>query len=78
MRGEIAITVAALALAACGKQGELMRRPPPGQAAAIDPTKPLPSTLLQVPTQYEPARADDPLRKSEQRRNDPFNLPPQR
>ena len=41
----------ALLLAGCGKQGELMRRPPPGQAAAIDPTKPLPSQLLAPPTQ---------------------------
>ena len=72
------LVLLALLLAGCGKQGELMRRPPPGQAAAIDPTKPLPSQLLAPPTQFQPTRADDPLHKSEERRDDRFNLPPQR
>ena len=73
MRRTIAL---ALLVAACGKQGELMRKPPPGEAAKVDPTKPLPSKLLEIPTQAEPTRIDDPLRKSEQRRDDRFNLPP--
>ncbi len=74
-----AVSLVALALlAACGKQGELMRKPPPGQQAAVDATKPPPSTLLEIPTQAEPSRVDDPLRRSEERRDDRFNLPPQR
>lgn len=63
-------------LAACGKQGELMPKPPPGQTAKVDPAKPLPSTLLVRPTQAEPARVDDPLSRSQDRRDDRFNLPP--
>jgi len=66
-----------LLLAACGKQGELMRRPPPGQTAKIDPTKPLPSILLVRPASAAPARIDDPLSRSQERRDDRFNLPPQ-
>jgi hypothetical protein len=65
-----------LLLAACGKQGELMPKAPPGQTAKVDPTKPLPSSLLVRPTQDEPARIDDPLSRSQERRDDRFNLPP--
>jgi len=77
MRRAVALA-AMLLLAACGKQGELMPKPPPGEKAHIDPTRPLPSTLLVVPTQAEPTRVDDPLLKSEERRDDHFDLPPQR
>lgn len=73
-----AILLAAFALAACGKQGELMPKPPPGETARNDPAKPLPSKRLIVPTQAKPTRVDDPLLKSEDRREDRFNLPPQR
>ena len=68
--------VAALALlAACGKQGELMPKPPPGETPR-PVAGPSPSERLIVPTQAQPDRADDPLRKSEARRDDPFALPP--
>ncbi len=77
MRTAVALA-AVILLAACGKQGELMPKPPPGETAKVDPTKPLPSKLLLVPTQDKPTRVDDPLLKSEERRDDRFNLPPQR
>lgn len=72
------LTLAALVLVAgCGKQGELMRPVPAGTAAlAPDPSQPLPSQLLVLPTQAEPARVDDPLKKSEERQDDRFALPP--
>ncbi|MBV8971649.1 MAG: hypothetical protein JO290_05095 [Sphingomonadaceae bacterium] len=71
-----AALVLAVVLAACGKQGELMPKAPPGEAAKPLPGPP-PSQRLIVPTQDQPARADDPLRRSEERRDDRFNLPPQ-
>ena len=64
-------------LAACGKQGELMRKAPPGETPKLDPSQPLPSVLLKPPPEAQPSRADDPLRRSEDRRDDPFSLPPQ-
>lgn len=73
----MAVLAVLIALAACGKQGELIPKPPPGQPAKVDPTKPLPSVLLKIPTQAEPGRVDDPLQKSQERRDDRFNLPPQ-
>ena len=65
-------------LAACGKQGELMHPTPPGTAPQKKPpaSEPLPSKLLKLPTQAAPARIDDPLTKSQDRRDDRFNLPP--
>ncbi len=73
-----ALVLAALvALAACGKQGELMPKPPPGEAPRPAPG-PSPTQRLIVPPQDQPARVDDPLRRSEQRQDDRFNLPPQR
>lgn len=75
------VSLAALALillvTACGKQGALMRPPPPGEMPHVDPIRPLPSKLLEIPTQAEPARVDDPLSKSQERREDRFDLPPQ-
>lgn len=73
------VLLLAVLLAACGKQGELMRKPPPGQAVAtVDPGKPTPTKRLVVTTQDKPTRADDPLIRSQERRDDRFNLPPQR
>ena len=66
----------ALLLAACGKQGELSRPLPAGtKPVPVDASK-LPSKLLDRPTQAVPARIDDPLKKSEERQDDRFNLPP--
>ena len=72
------VPIVAVALAACGKQGELMPKAPPGQAAApVDSTQPTPTQRLVVTTQEKPTRADDPLIRSQERRDDRFNLPPQ-
>ncbi len=73
MRRAVAL---ALLVAACGKQGELMPKPPPGETPKPLPGPP-PSQRLIPSTQEQPARADDPLRRSEERRDDRFNLPPQ-
>ena len=74
-----ALALAGLVLVvACGKQGELMPKPPPGETPHLDPTKPTPTQRLVIPTQAEPARVDDPLQRSEERRADRFDLPPQR
>lgn len=65
-------------LAACGKVADL--RPAPGQAAPVAPlgarAAPTAERLLAPPTIARPDRIDDPLRRSEPRRDDPFDLPP--
>jgi len=67
-----------LLLAGCGRQGELMRRDgqgaPPLPIGAI--AAPTPTQMLELPTEARPTRVDDPLKKSEERRDDRFNLPP--
>ncbi len=55
-----------------------MPKPPPGETPHADLSKPPPSERLIVPTQGEPERADDPLQRSQERRVDRFDLPPQR
>lgn len=69
---------AALALAACGKAEEL--QPAAGQALPVKPAAarevPSANDLLAIPTQARPDRIDEPLRRSEERRDDPFDLPP--
>lgn len=74
---KIAVLAGLAIVAACGKQGELMPKAPPGTTAKNDPSKPLPSVLLELPPQAAPTRVDDPLRRSEPRRDDRFSLPPQ-
>ncbi len=71
----LALTALVL-VAACGKQGELMPKPPPGETPRPLPG-PTPTERLIPPPQAQPERADDPLRRSEARRDDPFSLPPQ-
>lgn len=74
----IAVLTAALALAACGKAEEL--RPAAGQALPVKPAAaraaPTADALLSLPTQARPDRIDEPLRRSEERVADPFDLPP--
>jgi len=67
-----------IALAACGKREEL--RPAAGQSL---PPQPLmaervqtPEDLLEVPPIARPERVDEPLRRSEEREDDRFDLPP--
>lgn len=68
----------ALALAACGRVGEL--QPPPGQPLPVKPklatTTPTPEELLTPPTLARPVRVDEILTRSEPRRPDRFDLPP--
>lgn len=67
-----------LALAACGRAGEL--RPPPGSSLPVKPkmavVTPTPEQLLTPPPIARPVRVDEILRRSEPRRPDRFDLPP--
>lgn len=67
-----------LALAACGKVGKLtpvapQTAPPKPFAMSVAPT---PEDMLRLPPQSQPYRVDDPVEKSQERPDDPFNLPP--
>jgi len=69
---------ALLALAACGKRDALRPAdghslPPKPATAAIRPDVP---ALLTPPVETRPGRSDDVLRRSEERPDDRFNLPP--
>jgi hypothetical protein len=73
-----AILLLALALTACGSRQELRPKegqslPPKPYAVATDPT---PAELMTPDTQARPGRSDSLLDKSEERRNDKFDLPP--
>ena len=74
-------TLVALALmliaAACGSRNELTRsdgRVPP-VPAGVDPP-PGVAELLTPPPQAAPTRVDDPIKRSRERADDPFDLPP--
>ena len=78
MMGRIAALSLLLALAACGKANELkpaagMTAPPKPAAMAVAPTT---AELLTPSTQAEPERVDELLRRSEERADDRFDLPP--
>ena len=73
------LAVATLSLlAACGSREPL--RPPAGAPMPIVPeAAPAPPTteeLLTPPAIAKPERQDDSLRRSEEREDDPFDLPP--
>ena len=79
LRTSLFIPVAlALALAACGRAGDL--RPPPGASLPVKPklaaTQPTPEQLLTPPPIARPVRVDEILRRSEPRQPDRFDLPP--
>ena len=68
-----------LLLAGCGLKGPLAPVPPAtppvaqrGQTVAQTPTQ-----MLVPPVQSIPQRVDDPVKKSEERPDDRFNLPPE-
>jgi hypothetical protein len=73
-----AATVAALALAACGKQAELHY--PAGSPGPATPTgsaaPPTPADLVAPTPQSRPQRSDELLSKSQERQSDEFDLPP--
>jgi hypothetical protein len=69
---------AASMLAACGKREPL--QPAPGQAMPPAPASaaraPTADELLTPPAIARPRLSDDTLRRSEEREDDPFDLPP--
>jgi multidrug efflux pump subunit AcrA (membrane-fusion protein) len=80
MRTRLAIAGALLLLAACGSRQDLAprsadRAPPKPIMATAPPTT---EQLLALPANARPARQDDGLTKSEERKDDPFDLPPAR
>ena len=78
MRPSRLTVLPALLLAACGKAEEL--RPAAGEALPVKPAAaretPTADALLALPVQARPDRIDEPLRRSERREADPFDLPP--
>jgi len=73
-----AVILVALLIAACGKLGPLQpvspdRAPPRPLNALVPPT---PEQQLVVPPQAAPDRVDDPIKKSRERADDRFDLPP--
>lgn len=75
--GLIALALLGL-LAACGSRTELTPKPGMGTVPkAVAATKPAtPSQLMTPSTQARPDRRADLLTKSEERDEDPFDLPP--
>jgi predicted small lipoprotein YifL len=74
------LPVLILSLAGCGQRGRLElpegETPPPAPYGAT--TAPGPVDLTTATTQQRPSRSDEILRQSDERPNDPFQLPPQR
>jgi hypothetical protein len=74
----LVMLTAGLALAGCGAREEL--KPTASAALPVAPygasATPTPTDLLQPPAQTRPARSDDLIQSSDQRRSDKFDLPP--
>ena len=74
----LAAAALALALAGCGGGDEL--QPAPGASLPPAPlgaqATPTPTELMTPDAQARPARSDELLRRSEERRDDRFDLPP--
>jgi hypothetical protein len=72
------ILLVALAVSACGLRANLV--PEKGKALPVKPLTasavPTPEQLLTPDAQARPKRSDEQLRRSEERREDPFDLPP--
>ena len=69
---------ALLLLAACGRKADLQPAdgtlPPAPYGATSTPSV---ESMLDPPPQAAPERVDDPVKRSEERREDRFELPPQ-
>ena len=66
-----------LLVAACGSRGELTwpdGKAPPAPLGAAQPETA--AEMLVPPPQAAPVRLDDPVERSEERREDRFDLPP--
>ena len=74
----IALAAVALALAACGNRADLVRSAnSPGPAIPKgEPDAPTFAEQTTPSTQARPQRSDEVLRRSEERTDDPFDLPP--
>lgn len=72
------VATIALALAACGRREPL--RPLAGESMPVAPamasTEPTTDDLLAPTPEQRPERVDELLRRSEERQDDPFDLPP--
>ena len=73
-----AVILLSLALAACGSRAELKPKPgnelPPAPFGRED--RPTADRLLQLPPQAQPERNTELRKRSEERADDPFDLPP--
>lgn len=69
---------ASLAVAACGSRTDLT--PPPGKSLPVAPygrdKTPTAAELLTVPSQAMPERTVELRKRSEERADDPYDLPP--
>ena len=78
MRRIVVLLLGCALLAACGQTAPL--RPKPGNSLPVAPvgrdTQPNAKELLQVPTQAAPERNVELRSRSEDRKDDPFDLPP--
>ena len=78
MKTYMTAAVGILLLAACGEREDL--RPAAGQALPPQPAQAAkPQTtadLLELPPIARPERVDEPLKRSEERKDDRFDLPP--
>jgi hypothetical protein len=78
MRAGVIALTCALALSACG--GRVALKPKAGQSLPVKPETaaavPTPDQLMEPDVQARPKRSDEQLRRSEERREDKFDLPP--
>jgi hypothetical protein len=72
-----AIALATL-LSACGNKDDL--EPAKGEILPVTPAgapkQPTPEELMTPTTQARPERSDEPLKRSEERKDDEYDLPP--
>ena len=72
------VLFAVFALSACG--GRVALAPPKGKSLPVKPETaaavPTPEQLMEPEVQARPKRSDEQLRRSEERREDKFDLPP--
>lgn len=78
MRSSILALTALLALSACGQRADL--RPAPGKSLPAAPygrdMQPSAEALLEPTPQSAPERSVELRKRSEEREDDPFDLPP--
>jgi hypothetical protein len=72
------VSACALVLSACGTKADL--EPAVGEKLPVKPAgapkQPTPKELMTPSTQAKPERSDEPLKRSEERKEDEFDLPP--